>query len=512
MILRSVRVGDPRAFQSYMDGHLRRHFPLSLPRYLTSLSNSVFSPTIYALSTTPGRSAIAVIRISGPASSYIYHRLTHSRTPPKPRYATVRKLYSPESNTLLDESLCLYFKGPHSYTGEDSMELQVHGGRAVVSSVMKAISSLHTEHMPIKYAERGQFSMRGFQNGRFDLTEAEGINELINAETEVQRVSALSSMKGETRELFHSWRKRILGNVALLTTVIDFGEDHDVDQVNILFDKVDSNIAKLEDEVIHYLEKTRRSQILMDGIRLTLLGPPNAGKSSLLNIMADDDKAIVSSIAGTTRDSIEIPMSIHGYKVVVGDTAGIRDSPNEIEREGIKRAKLRSVNADINLVMIPADLNDIDDAFLNHVSSIRNREHLIIINKGDLVNETERLDLLNKLSTKLNVGKDNFRFISCLTREGIDDLTDTLTSKFREITWTDSSEDPVVISKRAQDVLAKEVLQGFKDFRAYKKANDIVLATEGLKFSMEGIGRITGEAIGVEEILGTVFSQFCIGK
>ncbi len=481
-----------------------------------------YKPTIYALSTAPGKAAVAIIRISGPASTNIFEKLTGSNIPPKPRIATVRRLFDPKSfeegkKKLIDESLCLFFKGPHSYSGEDLLELQCHGGKAVINALMRAVSSLHSENMPIRYAERGEFSKRGFQNGRFDLTEAEGINELVNAETEVQRISVLTSMKGDTRELFNSWRKRILHDVALLTTVIDFGEDHEIDEVNSLFDKVSENVLQLENEVRTYLEKTQKSQILMDGIKITLSGPPNAGKSSLLNILANEEKAIVSSIAGTTRDAIDIPLAINGYKVIIGDTAGIRDSKNEIEQEGIKRAQKRTKTADLNLVILPADeLDSLDNVFMEHISTMRrrqNKEILVIINKCDLIPSLEQREkLLDMLSSKLNVQRENFAFISCKTREGIEELVNILTCRFRHITWMDRDESPTVISKRARDILEKSVLQGFENFKISKEADDIVLATEGLRFSMEGIGKITGQAIGVEEILNTVFSEFCIGK
>lgn len=478
------------------------------------------SPTIYALSTAPGKAAIGVIRISGPASTKIYKQLTRSTKLPQPRKATVRKLYDPisqDKKKLLDEALCLYFKSPHSYTGEDSLELQVHGGRAVISSVMNALSELHTDQMPIRYAERGEFSQRGFRNGRFDFTEAEGINELVNAETEVQRISALSCMKGDTRKLFHGWRQTILNNVALLTTVIDFGEDHEIEEVNTLFDKVKKNIDELSKQVEHYLEKTKRSQILMDGIKMTLSGPPNAGKSSLLNVLADEDKAIVSSIAGTTRDAIEVPLAINGYKVIVGDTAGLRHAKNDIEREGIRRARQRSEIADLNLVMIPADLEgELDKVFSDHIDSIKNHHKgqlLIIVNKCDLIpTEQSRKALLDKLSSKFGIDSNMFMFISCKTKEGIPELNQLLTNKFQKITWTDRAEDPVTISKRARDILENSVLKGLNDFKEFSKNNDIVLSTESLRFSMDGIGKITGETIGVEEILKTVFSKFCIGK
>lgn len=460
-------------------------------------------PTIYALSTHPGKAAIAVLRVSGPASSSIYTSLTH-RHPPKPRQATVSKLWS--NHTLLDESLCLFFRAPKSYTGEDLLELQVHGGNAVVNAVTKTISSLHTSKYPIRYAEPGEFSKRGFQNGRFDLTEAEGINELINAETEAQRASVLGSVKGETKQMFQRWSKEILQNVALLTTIIDFGEEHNLEEVDSLFNKVARNVGALEKEVAHYLDRTRKSQVLMDGIRLTLIGPPNAGKSSLLNTLADDDMAIVSSIAGTTRDAIEVPMSIGGYKVIVGDTAGIRQSTNEIEQQGIAKAKNKSHAADINVVMVSID-QPIEQTFIDHIGTIKDRELLVVVNKCDLSGSKDA----NTIANTLQVDPKSIRFISCKTGEGIDQLEAELGSKFKEITWS-GHEEPVSLSERAQDILEKDVLQGFKDFDMYKQTGDVVLACEALRFAMEGIGKITGETVGVEDILGVVFSQFCIGK
>lgn len=481
------------------------------------------TPTVYALSTAPSRAAIGVIRITGPASKLIFTKLTHSEKIPKHRVATVRKIYDnvadAESKTrrkvLLDEPLILFFQSPKSYTGEDLLELHLHGGTAVINRVISAIGKLHNSNVPIRLAEPGEFSKRAFQNQRFDLTEVEGINTLIHAETEMQRISALSSMQGETHLLFNQWRERILKNIALLTTVIDFGEDHDIEEINDLFDNVDHDIRKLEVEVNKYLHRIKRSQVLLDGIKITLIGPPNAGKSSLLNILARDDKAIVSNIAGTTRDAMEVPLDINGYKIIVGDTAGLRESSDVIESEGIKRAKNRSLKSDINVLILPSDSKHIDPVFLSHAMDLINdteKEVLVIINKSDLMEDSSsRSSLVENLSKTMALSKDKFMFISCTTNDGIDDLVAALTEKFQKVAISET-EDPVTISNRARDILMNDVLFGFSEFYNFKEMDDIVMASEGLRSSVEGIGKITGEAIGVEEILGVVFSKFCIGK
>lgn len=470
--------------------------------------------TVYALSTPPGRSAIAVVRITGPACKSIFKSLTNSVKIPKPRYATLRKLYDPKTDKMLDDALVLLFPSPNSYTGEDLLELHLHGGTSVINSVMKAISNLHKSNLPIRLAEKGEFSRRGFQNGRFDLTEVEGINTLIHAETETQRLSALSSMKGETKKLFISWREEIIKNVALLATIIDFGEEHDLEEVHGLCDQVKINIEKLENEIKYYINKVERSQILLDGIKVTLIGPPNAGKSSLLNVLAGDEKAIVSHIAGTTRDSIDVPLDVNGYKVVIGDTAGIRESQDLIESEGIKRAKNKSIVSNINILILPADNLTMDEQFLSHAKKLMQdstKETFVIVNKCDLINEQQKQQIMIQLSETFDLNNKKIEFVSCTSQEGIETLINDLTSKFKKITLSDES-DPVTISQRAKEILKYDVLFGFQEFYRFNEFDDVVLASEALKSSIDGIGKVTGEAIGVEEILDVVFSSFCIGK
>lgn len=495
----------------------------------------VYSPTIYALSTAPHKSAIGVIRCSGPSCTQIYKALTKNPKEPTPRRAILRNLYkSVDQNNnkekeFLDQALILFFQNPNSFTGEDLLELHVHGGIAIINSVLKNIEILHTPQRPIRYAEPGEFSKRAFQNGKFDLTEVEGINEMINAETEFQRISTISSMKGENKQLFNSWRQKLVNNVALLTTIIDFGEDHEIEEIDSIFQRVKLEINNLEIEIKNYINKINKSEILLKGIKLTLLGPPNAGKSSLLNLLSNSNSAIVSDIAGTTRDIIDIPLDIRGFKVVIGDTAGIRDSNKSkdvIEQEGIKRAKERSIESDLSIVLLPLAQDGnvkIEDDLLDHIKILLENSNklLIVINKFDLVDidkdkEMIKSKIMNDLNRKLNLSDSQvknlkYQFVSCMSNEGVDKLNSNLLESFKEITWSDDS-NPISISKRSKDLLINDVLYGFEEFYNYYEMNDVVLATESLKYSIDGIGKITGQAVGVEEILGVVFSSFCIGK
>lgn len=475
-------------------------------------------PTIYALSTTLAKSAIGVIRISGSQCSYIFRQLTRCQHDPKPRVTSLRKLKSPEAGTLLDEALTVFFKGPNSYTGEDLLELHVHGGVAIIKSVLQQIKTLHNpqEDVLIRYAANGEFSERAFLNGRFDLTELEGAREMIDAETETQRVSALSSMTGESRQLFGKWRQEMLQNISLLTTVIDFGEDHDLEETASLFDDVANNVAAIQHEVQTFLEKVQRSEILLKGIRITLLGPPNAGKSSILNAIANKDAAIVSNIAGTTRDAIDIPLDINGYKVVVADTAGIRETEvsNEIELEGIRRAKARAFESDAVLVVLPVgqEFNSVGDDFYSYIHQLKDRNvHLHgILSKIDL-DGSQISQLTERFCKLLDVDRTRIHLVSCKTGEGVGDITNALTDTFKAITLSEKS-DPISVSERTKDLLVNDVIYGIQQFQHWKHEDDVVLATESLRQAVEGIGKITGEAIGVEEILGVVFSSFCIGK
>ncbi|KAI3402413.2 MSS1 [Candida oxycetoniae] len=478
---------------------------------------SLTQPTIFALSTHLAKSAIAVVRISGPQSLYIYNKLTQTQTKPKPRTASVRKLYSPNTLQILDEALTLFFPQPRTYTGLDILELHLHGGVAIIRSVLESIRQLHDPDngIFIRQAEPGEFSKQAFANGKYDLTALEGISDMINAVTESQRVASLASMSGQTKNIFAKWRQDLLENVADLTALVDFGEDQTLEESEHFFENVARNIEMLEAEVRNYLKKVRSSEVLLKGIQLALVGPPNAGKSSLLNTLSNTDTVIVSDIAGTTRDVIDIPLEVGGYKVVMGDTAGIRSlsEADHIEQEGIRRAKSKSQSADfVMLVIDPTQKEDNIAELKKLVTSLKecNKQMLVVLNKEDLI-QSDRNKVVEKYSSLLNLDKDMFHFVSCRTGSNIDKLRDTIVEKFKVIAQSDTA-DPIIVSSRVQDILEHDVLYGFEGFTHWKGQDDVVLATECLRQAIEGIGKITGEAIGVEEVLGVVFSNFCIGK
>lgn len=466
--------------------------------------------TIYALSTKLGRAAIGVIRVLGPHLEYVFRRLTN-QLPSKPRILSVRRVYDRDQR-MLDEALTIFFKAPHSYTGEDSLELHVHGGTAIISLVLKAIGQIHEpgNSVEIRYAEPGEFSRRAFINGRFDLTEIEGVRLMIDAETETQRRAAVTGMRGDSRTTFNQWRQTLIEQIALLTTVIDFGEDHGLDEVAELFDRVGSNLDTLESNIDEYLQRAQRAQVLLNGITVVLIGPPNAGKLTLLNKLSDSDTAIVSDTPGTTRDVLKVPLDIGGYKVIVGDTAGIRPSTNAIELEGINRAKSQSEAGDLVVVVLPVNqkLEDLDE-LRDHLKGIDSNKVIVVVNKMDLVSSD--LGITAKFADALGIFETSVYLVSCSTDSGIQSLNEQLINRF-EVMTTDERAEPIALSQRAQDVVQHDVLHGIKQFRHFKLDDDVVLATEALRQSVEGIGKITGEAVGVEEILGVVFSSFCIGK
>lgn len=468
-------------------------------------------PTIYALSTRPGRAAIGVIRVLGSHAHHIYKVLTRSENPVH-RRASVRSLYGQKG--LLDHALTVFFQSPKTYTGEDLLELHVHGGTAIVEAVLDTIRRTHQPEKGIlvRHAENGEFSKRAFLNGRFDLTEIEGIREMIDAETESQRVSALASLNGDNKKLMRTWRERILHNAALLTTIIDFGEEHDLEETETLMTDVEKSVDDLIAEISSYLAKVRSSEVLLKGIKVTLIGPPNAGKLSLLNILANRDLAIVSSIAGTTRDVIDVPLDIAGYKVIVGDTAGIRDlsSADEIEREGIKRAKQKALLGDIALVVLPVN-ERVPQEVKDHLLQLKPTQIAAVINKVDLEVSLNESHLRDHFAQELMVDPSEIHFVSCLSGNGIEGLRESLVQRFK-VTSQSTMSDPVSISSRAQDILENDVLYGLHQFKQWNDASEVLPASECLRQSVEGIGKITGEAIGIEEILGVVFSSFCIGK
>ncbi|KAK9297974.1 hypothetical protein QLX08_008500 [Tetragonisca angustula] len=458
------------------------------------------SSTIYALSSGYGKCGVAVIRVSGPKALVALQKMTKISSL-KPRIAFLRNIYDPETKEVLDKGLCLWFPGPNSFTGEDSAEFHVHGGPAVVTSVLNALSKLR-----FQLALPGEFTKRAFLNGKIDLTEAEGIGDLIEAETEKQRKQATNQANGSLRHLYDSWRIVLLNVLANLEAYVDFSEEHSVTS-NILKD-AKTTVQKLSTEILQHLSDGRKGEILRTGIHVTILGEPNVGKSSLLNLLSRKDAAIVTSSPGTTRDVIELTTNICGYPMILADTAGIRNNPeNEIEVEGIKKAKKYSKEADFVICVISAE-NKIKtslETFLRQYKSyleINKKRVLTVLNKVDLLKEEE----------KRNWRKQNVVPISCKTQEGLKELTNALGECFKEICGDPSKENPVLSHARYRNHLlhVSDYLELYLQ-KITVPNYDMAISLQDIRNAARELGKITG-SISNEEVLDIIFKNFCIGK
>ena len=442
--------------------------------------------TIYALSTGPGVSGIAVIRISGPETAKVIKLLTEKDLP-NPRMATLRKINKINSSELIDEGLILWFPGPQSYTGEDMAEIQVHGSKAVIDALHASISKVEN----CRLAEPGEFTKLAFQNGKINLLKAESIADLISAETEIQRQQAIKIMNGKSADKFNDLRKKLLKILSNVEAKIDFPDED-------LPGDILTSIKKNSNEVILNIEKIlndqRVGERIREGFKIAIIGPTNAGKSSLLNLLSNRDVAIVSEIAGTTRDVIETHLNIEGYPVVVSDTAGIRDSKNEIEKKGIKLALDNAENADLKLIII--DAKNID--FKGVLKELLDEKAILVVNKSDLLKEDLSSEIKNFEHVLISV-KNNFN---------VEDLIIKIKNKLKNKFIT--SEDILITRERHRQHLEK-CLNYLKRFEEKNEAQDFDKAAEDLRLATRHLGMIVGK-VDVEEILGSIFNDFCIGK
>ena len=355
--------------------------------------------TIYALSTGPGVSGIAVVRVSGKEAAEVVKRLT-SDDLPVPRVATLKKLKNSNTNEMIDEGVVIWFPGPSSYTGEDLAEFHVHGSRAVVSALHSSISGIKN----CRLAEPGEFTKLAFQNGKINLLKAEGIADLVSAETEIQRKQAVEIMNGKSSDKFTSWRTKLLKILAHVEAKIDFPDE---DLPKDTLDEIQKTSNQVSKEIEKVLDDQKVGERIREGFKIAIVGPTNAGKSSLLNYLSKRDVAIVSEIAGTTRDVIETHLNLDGYPVVVSDTAGIRKSKNEIEKKGIKLALNRAEDADLKLIIVDAKSVD----FTSVLEELIDENAILIVNKSDLIagninNELKKHDhILVSIKNNLNLDK-----------------------------------------------------------------------------------------------------------
>jgi tRNA modification GTPase len=422
--------------------------------------------TIFALSSGRPPAAISVIRISGPRAHEAAVLIAGSL--PEVRTTAVRQLKHPRSGELLDEALVVRFDSPASSTGENVVELQCHGGRAVVDALLDALMSVEG----LRAAQPGEFTRRAFENGRIDLTEAEGLADLIEAETESQRKAALALAEGGLRKQVATWQERLLGVSAEAERAIDYDEDDE---------RIDPSLRRdcgaLADELRSWLDRPRTER-LKDGVRIVVAGPPNAGKSSLLNAIAGEDRAIVSAAPGTTRDHIEVPLSLGGVPIVLTDTAGLRDSADEVEAIGVERAARLIEAADI-LVW----LGEPDDA-PGHPRTIR------VHPKSDLAGR--------------GTAPGGALPVSSLTGEGIEELLCTIEAYARDLL---PAEDAISLNRRQ----AIHIREAAEALALAQSSPDLVLLAESLRLARLAFDRLTGRA-GVEDVLDALFSRFCLGK
>ena len=439
--------------------------------------------TIFALATPPGRGGVAVIRISGPRAGEALAALSGKQAPAA-RRAVLRVLTNPETGGVIDHALVLFFAAPHSFTGEDVAELHLHGGRAVVDGALRALAPFG------RLAEPGEFTRRAFENGRMDLTAAEAVADLIDAETEAQAAQALEQMGGALAALYDGWRARLTRALAHLEADIDFPDEDLPDGVA---GEVRPDLQALRDEMRAHLDDNRRGERLRDGIHIAVIGAPNAGKSSLVNALSRREVAIVSEHAGTTRDVVEAHLNLGGYPVILADTAGLRpeqvtdDAHGQIEGEGIRRARARAKDADITLLVFDASAPP-DAATLG----LRDGRSVIVRNKSDLAPGQHAL------------GEGAVLF-SARTADNLAGLTGAIVAKIKAVLGERHA--PPLTRQRHRAAL-EDAAAALNRALAGRETE---LIAEDARLAIRALGRITGR-VDVEDLLDVIFRDFCIGK
>ena len=442
--------------------------------------------TIYALSSGPGLSGIAVIRLSGPKSKVAIEKLTKEKAP-KPRYASIKKIYKLNNDELIDEGLILWFPSPNSYTGEDMAEFHIHGSKATINTLQSELSKIDD----CRLAEAGEFTKIAFQNGKINLLKAESISDLISAETEIQRQQAVKLMSGKSSDKFNELRKRVLKILSNVEAKIDFPED---DLPDDIIQNIKNETEKIKIEINKILDDQKVGEIIREGFRIAIIGPTNAGKSSLLNYLSKRDVAIVSEIAGTTRDVVEAHLNLDGYPVILSDTAGIRNSKDEIENKGIKLALKRAEDADLKLIILEPKSVD----FKGFLKDLVDKDSIIVLNKIDQDTENIIKEIRNFNPILISIKKDlNLDKL-------INKIKDNLKNKLINL------EDTLITRSRHRENL-KQCLFHLNNFEKQKLENDFDKGAEDLRLATRHLGMIVGK-VDVEEILGSIFNDFCIGK
>lgn len=433
--------------------------------------------TIFALSSAPGRAGIAVLRVSGPGAGAATESLAGSPLP-EPRRATLRRLTG--GGVEIDRALVLWFPAGSSFTGEDVAEFHVHGGRAVVEAVLGALSRV----AGLRPANPGEFTRRAVENGKFDLTQAEALADLIDAETEAQRKQALRQYEGALTEYCDGWRARLLHASAWAEAGIDFAEEDIPEDV---LARARADASQILSEIQHHLDDSRRGEIVREGLYLTVIGPPNAGKSSLVNALARRDVAIVAATPGTTRDIVEVRLDLAGYPVIVADTAGLRETAEAVEAEGVRRALERAASADIVLLVLDGSARH---PFAGIAAETVEAAHLVVWSKSDLTWPEPRKGIA----------------VSAQSGGGIDALLAALAALVKEKLEAPRKSAPLTRARHrhalgeAATALARALT-----------SDEPELMAEDLRLALRALGRLTGR-VDIEELLDVIFRDFCIGK
>lgn len=468
-----------------------------------------------------GKCGVAIIRVSGPQSQSALQLLTNSAGSKcankqlktiRPRYASLRSIYYPNTEEVIDNGLVLWFPGPNSFTGEDCCEFQVHGGIAVVTAICNALNSV----AGVRPAIAGEFTRRAFRSNKLDLSEVEGIADLIHAETEIQRKQALLQANGVFSAVYNEWCQQLYRAVGSLEAYIDFAEDDNIEPETMV--NVQNEVAKLAEKINRFLRDSRKGEMRKNGVRTVILGEPNVGKSSFMNFICEKPISIISNIEGTTRDIIECSFNIGGFPVVIADTAGLRDHTSDpIEKEGISRAKNYASEADLIILIVEAKAfanykGNHKQFVVNHLTKlgvandkmIIGKEMIVVANKSDLIDDKHR-DIEDNADVV---------YISCTENIGIDQALSKIQHSLEKLTDCDTMAMSLnAPNDRHRQFLSKS-LENLRDFQMYTKENefDYSLAALHLREAMHQLQSIAGRTMDNEKMYDFIFKQFCIGK
>ncbi len=456
-------------------------------------------PTIFALSSGRPPAAIAVVRVSGPRAGAALQALI-GRVP-EPRRAALARVRDPKTGEVIDEALALWFPAPRSETGEDVAEIQLHGGHAVIAGVLDALGTLDDCRM----AEPGEFTRRAFENGRLDLTEVEGLADLIAAETPAQRRQAYRQLKGLIGDRAEAWRQHLIEALALVEARIDFSDEADVP--DDLIGPALRAAQQLRDEIAASVADGGRGERLREGLVVAIAGPPNAGKSTLLNRLARREAAIVSPFPGTTRDVIEVHLDLAGYPVTLLDTAGIRDSDDPVEQEGVRRARARAAMADLVLWVTDASADDgsADDGSADEAAE--KLEHAEVWGLQNKIDLKPGAGACRSESCAMNGINRSFA-ISAATGAGVGDLIEALAAYSKEYF---ASTESALVTRARHRLALQDTLAALDRALACDQSGREELIAEELRSAATTLGRLTGR-VDVEDILDVIFREFCIGK